>query len=113
MPKIEIDCVDIGKISDGFHTFDELYAHRIVLFNCLLKLNKEISWKSKKHSDGGQLAGVFIAGMDLPEGQVTYHIPDRFWEKLQDIKTLERSPPWDGHCSNDVVKRLNEWCEKK
>jgi len=29
---IKIKDVKAGKISDGFHTFDELYAHRCSLF---------------------------------------------------------------------------------
>ena len=35
------------EISDGHHTFDELYRHRIVLFCALCNLLPEISWKSK------------------------------------------------------------------
>ena len=35
------------EISDGHHTFSELYRHRIVLFCTLCNLLPEISWKSK------------------------------------------------------------------
>lgn len=98
------------EISDSYHTIVELYSHRILLFISLMKCNKEISWKSKFHSDGSSYDDWFIAGMELPTGQITYHIPMEFWwEKLEDIKTLEKSPEWDGHTSNDVLKRLNDW----
>lgn len=112
MAKIEIDCVDPNKISDGYHTFEELYAHRIILFICLMCCNKSISWRAKKHSDGGCLVDWFVAGMDLDCGQISYHIPDRFWDQLNDIKTLERAPNWDGHTSDDVLKRLNSWAKQ-
>lgn len=112
MKKIEIECSNPGKISDGFHTFDELYAHRIILFMCLMKFNKLISWKSKKQNDGSSEEGWFLVGMDLPNGQVSYHIPERFWDDLIDIPEKETAPFFDGYSSVDVLKRLKEWCAK-
>lgn len=109
MAKITIECENPGKISDGYHTFDELYAHRIMLFLCLMKFNKDISWKSRKHSDGTSYEGWFIAGMNLPTGTITYHIADQFWNMIDDINHLEVAPEWDGHTSDDVIRRLNNW----
>jgi hypothetical protein len=109
MAKISFDVLDSGKISDGYHTFEELYAHRIILFITLMKCNKYISWKSKLHNDGNSFDGWFIGGMKLVSGDITYHIPDKFWDMLEDIKTLEKAPEFDGHTSDDVIKRLNSW----
>lgn len=109
MAKITIECENPGKISDGFHSFDELYAHRIFLFISLVKLNKQISWRSRKHDDGTSYDGWFICGMDLPSGTITYHIPDKFWNMLDTIETLEVAKKWDGHTSEDVIRRLNNW----
>lgn len=109
MAKITIEVPEPGKISDGFHTFDQLYAHRILLFIALMKSHKDISWKSRLHNDGTGFVGWFIGGMSLPNGQITYHIPDQFWNLLNNINTLEKSPEWDGHTSDDVLKRLNNW----
>lgn len=97
------------EISDSYHTIDELYSHRILLFIALLKSNKYISWRSKHHSDGTFYEGWFIAGMNLPSGMITYHIDNRFWDMLNDIDTLEVAPIYDGHTSTDVLKRLNGW----
>lgn len=108
MAKITIECENPGKISDGYHTFDELYAHRIMLFICLMNCNKSISWKSRLNSDGSHWEGWFVAGMNLPSGQVTYHISDQFWNLLNDIRVLEKGE-WDGHTSEDVLRRLNNW----
>lgn len=97
-----------GKVSDGYHTFDELYEHRIHLFLALMKLRPDISWIAQKHNDGSFMTGWFIAGMCLPSGQITYHLPLRFWEVARNlgVKTLEVGLKWDGHTSADVLKRL-------
>lgn len=106
-----IPASELGKISDGYHTFDELYQHRCVLFACLMKSHPELSWKSKKHSDGSEWEGWFIAGMRLPTGDVTYHLPADMWELLGSIDTLELGVVWDGHTSADVVTRLTEFAK--
>lgn len=95
--------------TDSYHSFQELYSHRIMLFICLMKQNKEISWKSRIHSDGSKIDNWFIAGMKLPSGDITYHIPDNFWELLSDITVLEKAPEWDSHTSEEVIRRLNNW----
>ena len=52
---IQAEKVDTNFVSDGFHTFGELYEHRITLFIVLAKqLLKRKSfklpiWKSRKH----------------------------------------------------------------
>lgn len=94
-----------GLLSDGFHTFNELYEHRHILFATLVADNDEISWKSLKHADGSMFEGWFIAGMDILGSPVTYHIPIRLWDLFK-CKKLENAPKWDGHTSEDVVKRF-------
>jgi len=39
-------------VSDGFHTFGELYRHRAALFSVICNVFKEKAWKSRLHSDG-------------------------------------------------------------
>jgi len=100
--------IDIGETSDGYHTLNELYEHRHVLFLALLSI-KCTGWMSKKHDDGSEMDGWFIAGFQGWHGDIiSYHIPMRLWETC--VKTgaevLERAPKWDGHTSKDVVERL-------
>ena len=95
---------DKGEVSDGYHTFNELYEHRHALFANLVKLNPN-TWKSKLHDDGTMFDGWFIAGIELKEGVITYHIPLRLWDLFR-CQEIEKSPKWDGHSSNDVVERL-------
>lgn len=97
--------LESGEISDGYHTFNELYEHRHSLFALNIAVTPEISWKSLKHDDGTMFDGWFIAGMDLPTGVITYHIPIRLWD-LFECKDLAAAPKWDGHTSNDVIERV-------
>lgn len=94
------------EISDGYHTMDELYYHRGLLFSVICNHNSELSWKSRKHSDGTMYDGMFIAGIDTPEGQYTYHCEDELWE-LFNVKELDNAPEWDGHKPKDIVRLLS------
>ena len=107
----QTDEIQVGSLSDGYHTFDELYHHRCILFIALMKSNSAISWRSKCHSDGEVWPNWFIAGMNLPTSVVTYHLPLWLWDMLDglNVNTLEAAPLWDGHTSNDVVARLSTW----
>lgn len=115
------DKYDRIEVSDGHHTMSELYEHRHTLFIALLKiydnyitpLNTRVTcWKSKLHSDGTMFEGWFIAGMQVKQFDgtvkyITYHMPMHFWEKAK-VMELLRAPEWDGHDSNEVLKRLEE-----
>ena len=97
-----------SDISDGYHTFSELYDHRAVLFAALCAAYPDKAWKSKQHDDPNfpMFKDMFICGLDTPNGQVTYHYDiDPYWELFK-VKELERAPKYDGHTPNDVVLRL-------
>lgn len=112
----------LGKVSDGYHTFDELYAHRISLLRLAgigisyavdeyghYKEDPEPLWRSEYHSDGSKSEGWFIAGIFKEAGkQISYHIPMKEWNQFNHFTTLDRAPEWDGHTSDDVLKRLAE-----
>lgn len=91
-------------ISDGWHTFGELYYHRMVLFSIICNQNKEISWKSKQHHDGTMFdEDSFICGVETPEGQYTYHYNLEHWDKF-DVQELEYAPQFDGHQPKDITR---------
>lgn len=96
----------VGQVEDGYHTFDELYAHRVRLFSTLMKAHYEHAWWSHKHSDGSQWEGWIIAGIFTPEGMVTYHLPVTEIENLPDGCELPLGREWDGHTAGDVLDRL-------
>lgn len=98
------------QCSDGYHTMDELYAHRIELWIAMLRNMsgaKALPWRSKLHSDGKGYDGWFVLGQGYAPGeQITYHIPMDRWGSCGFAETLERAPEWDGHTAADVLKRL-------
>ena len=95
-----------GDTSDGYHTFNALYHHRAVLFSVIVRDHKDIAWKSKLHHDGSMYEGMFIVGIETPDGQATYHYDvDPYWDMF-DCKELDRAPEWDGHTSDDAIARI-------
>ena len=95
-----------GETSDGYHTFNELYHHRAVLFSVIVHDHSDLAWKSKRHHDGTMYDGMFIVGIETPEGQATYHYDvDPYWDMF-DCKELESAPEWDGHTPDDAIARI-------
>lgn len=105
----------VGGISDGNHTFDELYDHRCLLFLMLMDAHPEESWFSKSHEDGEVWDGWFICGTDLPSGTISYHLPLRMYSLAQKTgaEELEKGMPWDGHTSTDVIERLTDYLDNE
>lgn len=107
-----------GQVSDGYHTFDELYAHRCRLFVALLLCADTFTgyesapFKTRCDDKGNTIPGWFIGGMDTPHGQITYHLPDEWWDKLP-IRAEPMNFGYDGHTSADALERLgkviNDW----
>ena len=102
------------NISDGYHTFAELYEHRNALFIALcrsLKKSKAAQiWRSEIHSDGSKMHNWFILGIGKEAGaQITYHLPITKWKDTGFAATLKKAPKWDGHTSSDVIERLKRY----
>lgn len=99
--------IDVEKISDGYHTFADLYEQRLILSAALAKNNPH-AWKSKRHDDGSVPfgGGWFIMGFDTDEGCYTYHYELKDWDLFQ-CKELDKGKPWDGHTSRDVRRLLS------
>ena len=98
--------LQIGEVSDGYHTFNELYDHRAKLFAVICNTNKNIAWKSKLHDTGDMYDGMFIVGVNTPKGQATYHYDiDPYWD-LFNVKELDKAPKWDGHTPTQAIDRI-------
>ena len=102
-----LPAVDVEKMSDGYHTFADLYEQRLILSAALAK-NNPYAWKSKRHEDGSVPfgGGWFILGFDTDEGCYTYHYELKDWDLFQ-CKELDKGKPWDGHTSKDVRRLLS------
>jgi hypothetical protein len=115
-------------LSDGYHSFNELYeirkAYNAALFNEWAKqtiknpdfgkkgeppfIYKYNVHKSLKHNDDSLCfgGGWFIVCAKLPSGQISNHYPIKDWE-LFNIPIEEKAKfAFDGHDTNDVIQRL-------
>lgn len=101
-----------GDTSDGFHTFNELYHHRAVLFSLIVTCFPGASWKSEQHSDGTMYDGMFIVGIETPWGQATYHYDvDKCWNMFP-CEELDRAPEWDGHTPDQAIERIERLAQR-
>ena len=95
-----------GNTSDGYHTFNELYHHRALLFSVIVSQFKDIAWKSKQHHDGTMYDGMFIVGVNTLQGQATYHYDVEPYWNMFNCKELEKAPEWDGHTAEQAIERI-------
>ena len=101
---------DTGEISDGYHTFSELYEYRM-LYNA----HAAQGWheagipvvKSWRHADGDLCfgGGWFIVTATLPTGQVSNHYAADDWDLFW-VPEVECAPVWDGHTPAEAADRL-------
>jgi hypothetical protein len=103
---------DTDQISDGYHTFGELYEQRRALIAVLATLAtfEGDAWRSKSHhpDDEPMFAGHFIVGIDLPTGPVTYHFGLEHWDDFTPVPECDHAPKWDGATPADTVSRCLE-----
>lgn len=92
-----------GDMSDGYHTFDELYEHRCALYVLLcLQAPEYCFWRP-------DFEGWFVLYIDIPIpgiGQISYHIPNGMFYLIENKIKQDDDHKWDGHKSKDVVNRL-------
>lgn len=85
--------------SDGYHTFRELYDHRVLLWINLCLITPSKCYLVENHYDGW-----FLLGMESDNGQISYHCQNKYLNLCKEIE--RRHPKFDGHTSSDVIKRL-------
>jgi len=122
---------DTDDVSDGYHTFGELYNYRM-LYNAGFANTLSSTYaanglghdvevvKSWRHSDGELCFGkdnYFVVVMQLPTGQISNHYKGEYWN-LFAVPEVERAPEWDGHTPQEAAQRLldyvtGNWTEEK
>ncbi len=112
---------EIGEVSDGYHTFNELYYYRMLynaaFLNTLAWYQDNINtfniYKSKRHHTGEECfgGGWFIVMVDLPSGQVSNHYEMKYWD-LFNIPEKEIADEWDGHTPQEAAERLRKFIEE-
>ena len=104
---------DAGDVSDGYHTFRELYEYRMLYnaawLNLSVQHNEFPVVKSWRHSDGELCfgGGWFVVVATLPTGQVSNHYEAEHWDKFL---VPEGGPPeYDGHTPAEAADRLRRY----
>ena len=112
-------------VSDGFHTFSELYYYRMlynsnaVNFLTYIKKHNVKGFadfdviKSKKHFGGEPCygGGWFIVVIKTPWGQISNHYKLEHWHMFN-CRAVKQSWKWDGHTMKESTERmikLNEY----
>jgi hypothetical protein len=109
----QVEYPDRERVSDGYHSFGELYTHRIHLMIALAKAHAldpsgPTVYITKKHKDGSEWPGWFVLGIsDRPGEQVSYHLPEKYWDICAKFAMIIPSAIfYDEHTSEDVLRRL-------
>lgn len=129
---IQSDFIDANDVSDGYHTFGQLYdcrlAYNVALFNEWGNPNTTRRFEDKSEMDGigsktgirynvhkskchedGELCfggGWFIVVAVLPTGQITNHYKLEDWDLFKIPETEKALVEFDGHTTDDVIDRL-------
>lgn len=100
------------EVSDGYHTFTDLYNHRIGLFLLVISLLKKSNEEIKIWYTDSEEVNWYIVGIDFENGKktISYHIPNSAKEYLDkmNVEYLDKLPPFDGCDSNCNLKRIYE-----
>lgn len=116
---------DAGNVSDGYHTFNELYEFR-KMYNAALFNEWARKWnitkrlpinsfkpmydvhKSWRHYDGELCfgGGWFIVSAKLPSGLISNHYKAEDWDLFKIPQVDKAKYEFDGHTGEDVLLRL-------
>uniref|UniRef100_A0A6M3L483 WDGH domain-containing protein n=1 Tax=viral metagenome TaxID=1070528 RepID=A0A6M3L483_9ZZZZ len=107
MEKVTIEVTDLTKVSDGYHTIEELYSHRCLLWINLCLCNIGLCYVKENH-----YPGWFLLGMITKEGQISYHCPNQYLYLVKN-KIRKDKPDFDGHTPADVLERLETVAKTK
>jgi len=110
---------EVGQVSDGYHTFDELYEFR-ALFHALLlnewKNNSSIKVEKSRRQQDGSLCDngdFFIVVAQLPSGQISNHYPMKYWDYFKITESEKVTIAYDGHSSSDVLRRMKSYIKSQ
>lgn len=116
-----------GDISDGYHTFNELYRYRMLYNAAFLNMysspevrmmsdgNRSVIvrnvGKSRLHHDGTEPfgGGWFVVWVTLPDGSVIFnHYRMEYWN-LFSADEYDTAPEWGGSTPEQEADMLEAW----
>lgn len=113
--KAHLEGFEENELSDGHHTFNELYEFRKMynacLFNEWAAQGKFEVHKSWRHNDGLECFPHsrhtwFIVSAKLPAGIISNHYKSDDWELFQVPEVENALFEYDGHTGTDVLERM-------
>ena len=103
----EMDVIKTTDISDGNHTFRQLYKQKRELFKLICHNYVDLAWKSKYDAGGNIISeDTFIAGLNTPLGPVGYVLNDERFEQFN-IESLSKAPINKKEIYYNVTKKLS------
>lgn len=104
----EGESINMKDVSDGHHTFADLYEHRMALTIALARSGVAKVWRSKQHhpDDGPMFDDMFIVSIDLYAGPIQYHYNLKFWDLFDGIREYPYADKWDGEGPDKTIERL-------
>lgn len=125
--------ISTKNISDKWHTFQDLYDHRMAFNIALCHAIRQIhiyeraahfeecvtgedfraetycykSWKHYDNDNDPMFEGSFIVVIESPAGQISYHYKAEHWDKFKISERIEANL-YDGHTPEDTMIRLKE-----
>ena len=123
--KENVEGFEENEISDGYHTFNELYEFRkmynAALFNewgksadrLIEEEGKYSVHKSWRHHAGelcfpNSSQRWFIVSANLPSGLISNHYKEKDWDLFKVPEVEKALFPFDGHTGKDVLERIKE-----
>lgn len=100
----EVEWLD--EISDGWHTMNDLYQHRALLFAVICRAYPDKAHITFHHQNRAMPEGKFYVWIDTPEGQYGYHY---LLEELELFKGIKEEPfdYYDGFRDNNIDRLIS------
>ena len=96
----------VGELSDGYHSFNELYRFRMLynagLFNEWARQGKYDVHRSTHHHEGDECfgGGWFVVVAQLPTGQISNHYELVYWDLFNLVPAVDKAKnPCSKTCS--------------
>lgn len=102
-----------NDISDGYHTFSELYEHRCLLYLALIQNVESCNrYVVEEHYDGWDLIVWTVEAVN--DSQISYHVPIKYRHLYTNVQRRHKDEyQYDGHTSDGVLETLSSYILSK
>ena len=100
----------VKKVSDVYHTFEDLYKREMILFRLVSSLCPKLCFKTLKHYDeenDPMFDGDFMVGIYTPLGPASYHFKLKYLDAFSHIELQDHGPRYEGYSEDEKNERIN------